>query len=98
MRGMRPPDCYVCHRTLNDFPGEGARRDYFTLIYFGETEREKLGSARPEGWTGHRSTAVWFCNDHAVIAREHENRHCSDALAAINAQLKASGEGRPAPS
>jgi hypothetical protein len=30
-----------------------------------------------------------------AIAREHENRHCSDALAAINAQLKASGEDKP---
>lgn len=89
---MRPPDCYVCHRTLSDFPDEGATRDYFTLIYFGETEREKLGSPVPEGWAGHRHNAVWFCNDHVAIARAHENRHCRDALAAITAQLEARGQ------
>lgn len=67
---MRPPNCYVCHRTLSDFPGEGASRDYFTLICFGETEREKSGSARPEGWAGHRRNAEWFCHDHVAIARD----------------------------
>jgi hypothetical protein len=76
-------------------PGEGASRDYFTLICSGGTEREKSGSARPEGRAGRGGNAVWFCHDHMAIAREHENRHCSDALAAINAQLKASG-GRQA--
>jgi hypothetical protein len=25
MHGMRPPDCYVCHRMLSDLPGEGAQ-------------------------------------------------------------------------
>jgi hypothetical protein len=45
---MRPPGCYVCHRPLSDVPGEGAGRDCFTLICFGETEREKSRSARPE--------------------------------------------------
>jgi hypothetical protein len=90
---MRPPDCYVCHRTLRDGPDEGVTRDYFTLIYFGETDQEKLGPPMPEGWAGHRRNAIWFCNDHAAIAREHENRQYSDALAAIKKQFEANGEG-----
>ena len=61
------------------------------LIYFGETEREKSGSAWPEDWAGHRGNAVLFRHDHVATPREYENRHCSEALAAINAQLKASG-------
>jgi hypothetical protein len=33
MRGVRPPDCYVCYLTLGDVPDDG--RDYFTLVRFG---------------------------------------------------------------
>jgi len=40
---------------------------------------------------------VWLCHVDVAIAREHENRHCREALAAINAPLKASGEDRPEP-
>ncbi len=87
---MRPPDCYVCHRTLDDFPDDG--RDNFTLIYFGETRQEKLGPTRPDGWAGHRYNAVWFCSGHVAVARQHENRHRDEALAAIKAQFEA-GEG-----
>lgn len=76
--GVRPPDCYVCRRTSRDFPDDDVR-DWFTLIYFGETEAEKLGPRRPEGWAGHRPNAVWFCHDHATFARQHENRHYDDA-------------------
>lgn len=94
---MRPPDCYVCHRTLRDVPDEGATRDYFTLIYFGETSDEKMAPSRAMAKaerTGHPYNAVWFCNDHAAIARQHENRHYTEALTAIKAQLNEDGGSR----
>jgi hypothetical protein len=83
---MRPPDCYVCRLKLTDVPDDG--RDYFTLVRFGETDREKMAPSRAmaaAGRTGHPNNAIWFCNDHLPLAREHENRHLSDALAAIKA-------------
>jgi hypothetical protein len=84
MHGLRPPNCPVCHRTLSDFPRrEGVSRDYFTPICSGETEREKSGSAQPESWAGRRGNAVRFCHDHVAIARERENGHWGDALAAL---------------
>ncbi|HEY3952784.1 MAG TPA: hypothetical protein VGM53_05370 [Streptosporangiaceae bacterium] len=84
---MRPPDCFVCHLTLGDVPDDG--RDYFTLVYFGETKAEKMAPAQvlaDTGRSGHPSNAVWFSNGHLPLAQQHEDRHVSDALDAIKAE------------
>lgn len=85
--GFRPPVCYVCQLTPSDVP-DG--RSYFTLIFFGETGEEKidptLALVAAEG-SGHPYNAVWFCNEHAAIAHDHEDHHVKKALDAIDAQL-----------
>jgi Competence protein CoiA-like family len=84
--GIMPPICHVCRLTPSDVP-DGM--SHFTLIFFGETGEEKMGPTLAliavEG-NGHPYNAVWFCNEHAAIAHDHEDRHLKEALAAINAQ------------
>jgi hypothetical protein len=95
---MRPPDCYVCHLTLHEVPDDG--RDYFTLVRFGATEDAKMGPSRAMeavGRTGHPRNAIWFCNEHLPLGRDHADRELHEALAAIKADPRylVSRKGRP---
>jgi len=81
---MRPPSCYLCHRTPQDVPKDG--RTHFTLVRFGVAASER---ARPGPLIAalrrvrHPPNAVWFCDDHVMLAREHEKRPLDEALAAV---------------
>lgn len=101
---MRPPDCYVCHLMLHEVPDDG--RDYFTLVRFGATEDAKMAPSRAleaAGRTGHPRNAIWFCNEHLPLGREHADREVDEALAAIKAdprylvRQKGRPEGRTRP-
>jgi hypothetical protein len=98
VQGVRPPDCYVCHLTLHEVPDDG--RDYFTLVRFGATEDAKMAPSRAMeavGRTGHPRNAIWFCNEHLPLGREHADRDLDEALAAIKADPRylVSRKGRP---
>jgi hypothetical protein len=83
---MRPPDCYVCHLMLHEVPDDG--RDYFTLVRFGATEDAKMAPTRAleaAGRAGHPRNAIWFCNEHLPLGREHADRDLDAALDAIKA-------------
>jgi hypothetical protein len=104
MHGMRPPDCYVCHLMLHEVPDDG--RDYFTLLRFGATEDAKMAPSRAMeavGRTGHPYNAIWFCNEHLPLGREHADRDLDQALPAIKAdpryhfRRKGRPEGRARP-
>jgi hypothetical protein len=95
---MRPPDCYVCHLMLHEVPDDS--RDYFTLVRFGATEDTKMAPSRAmeaAGRTGHHYNALWFCNEHLPLGREHADRDLHEALAAIKADPRylVSRTGRP---
>ena len=98
MQGMRPPDCYVCHLMGHEVPDDG--RDYFTLVRFGATEDAKMAPSRAleaAGRAGHPRNAIWFCNEHLPLGREHADRDLDEALAAIRADPRylVSGKGWP---
>ena len=93
-----PPDCYVCHLMLHEVPDGG--RDYFTLVRFGATEDATMAPSRAleaVGRTGHPRNAIWFCNKHLPLGREHAGRDLDEALAAIKADPRClvSRKGRP---
>ena len=95
---MRPSDSYVCHLMLHEVPDDG--RDYFTLVRFGATEDAKMAPSRAMeavGRTGHPRNAIWFCNEHLPLGREHADRDLDEALAAIKADPRylVSRKGRP---
>ena len=94
---MIPPRCHVCGLGLFDVPDDGRKR--FTLVYFGETDEAKLADRRGMarlGRDGHPRNAIWFCKEHADIARQHEDMEAGAALDAIDAA--AGRKRRPGPS
>jgi hypothetical protein len=91
-----PPRCYVCGLGLSDVPDDG--RTHFTLVYFGETDEAKLADSRGMarlGREGHPRNAIWFCNQHLALARQHENMETGAALGAIDVAV--GRERRPGP-
>jgi hypothetical protein len=63
---MMPPNCSIC------------REDCFEdgkLVYFAETEEDKIGNERlrQPGFTGHPPNAFWFCGKHFEEAAKLEN-------------------------
>ena len=82
---MIPPHCYVCGHDGADVPGPV--HEHFTLVYFGETDEAKTHDSGMMGrlcLAGHPRNAIWFCNDHLGLAREHESLETNAALAAID--------------
>lgn len=93
---MIPPRCYVCALDLFDVPDDG--RKHFTLIYFGKDDDAKMAHSRQMatlGRDGHPRNAVWFCNQHADIARQYEGMDAGAALRAIDAAMGRTPRAKP---
>jgi hypothetical protein len=91
-----PPRCHVCGLDLFDVPDDG--RKHFILVYFGETADAKRYYSRQMaelGREGHPNNAIWFCTEHADLARQHENMETGAALRAIDAAIGRTRRAQP---
>ena len=78
---MKPPICSICHEKCFS---NGK------LIYFKESETDKISNAKfkRKGFVGHPKNAVWFCEEHYKIAKEHKHLTKFEAITLIKENLK----------
>jgi len=91
-----PPRCHVCSLGLHDVPDDG--RKYFTLVYFGTDDNAKMAPSHAMaelGREGHPGNAIWFCNQHVDLARQHEDMETGAALQAVDAATGRKRRNKP---
>jgi hypothetical protein len=89
---VRPPDCFICQRSLRD----GEPYSSFTDVWFALTPEEEAIRREQDrqGWVGHPPEVEWFCDKHSALAEEHAHLHWREALELLARQRGQLGEAR----